>query len=330
MKVFFNPRMSVDSGGYSPSGSKPAAVVTDWQTHGLAIEICDFQPVTEEDLCLAHDRRYVESMLSGRLANGHGNTLPEVTNACLWTCGSMLSASRQALVDGIAVSPSSGFHHAHYSSNGGFCTFNGLIVTAEKLRSEGLLQKIGIVDCDAHYGDGSDDIIEQLELQDHVKHWTFGGVFDHGTFSRESLQEELRASLHSMKSDGVELILFQAGADVHVLDPLGGWMESDEMRERDQLVLQTCHDLKLPITINLAGGYQRDADGKIDAVLALHRATIEEALKVFGQSSITPKKRSRLRDTTRENLGKSISIIGGVRAPKKTERSDSSSANGDG
>ena len=123
MKVFFNPKMSVDSGGYSPSGSKPAAVVADWKAHGLAIEICDLEPVTEDDLCLAHDRQYVESVLEGRLANGHGNKLPEVTNACLWTCGSMLAASRQALIDGIAVSPGSGFHHAHFGSNGGFTIF---------------------------------------------------------------------------------------------------------------------------------------------------------------------------------------------------------------
>lgn len=116
MKVFFNPLMSVPSGGYSPSGSKPSAVVADWQAQGLEIEVCDFQAVTESDLCLAHDRRYVRSVLSGRLNNGHGNRLPEVTNACLWTCGSMLAASRQALIDGITCSPSSGFHHAHYAS----------------------------------------------------------------------------------------------------------------------------------------------------------------------------------------------------------------------
>ena len=101
----------------------PAAVVADWKAHGLAIEICDLEPVTEDDLCLAHDRQYVESVLEGRLANGHGNKLPEVTNACLWTCGSMLAASRQALIDGIAVSPGSGFHHAHFGSNGGFTIF---------------------------------------------------------------------------------------------------------------------------------------------------------------------------------------------------------------
>ena len=80
--MFFNPKMSVDSGGYSPSGSKPAAVVADWKAHGLAIEVCDFEPVTEDDLCLAHDRQYVASVLEGHLANGHGNKLPEVTNAC--------------------------------------------------------------------------------------------------------------------------------------------------------------------------------------------------------------------------------------------------------
>lgn len=187
-------------------------------------------------------------------------------------------------------------------------------MAAEKLRVEGRIKKAGIIDCDAHYGDGTDDIIDRLELHDHIKHWTFGEVFGHGTFSQDVLLKELKQALETMKSDGVELILFQAGGDVHVLDPLGGWMESDEMRERDRFVLQTCHELKLPIAITLAGGYQRDAEGKIDAVLALHRATIEEALKVFGESSTTPKKRSRIRDTTMENLGQNIAIIGGVRS----------------
>ena len=94
-------------------------------------------------------------------------------------------------------------------------------------------------------------------------------------------------------------------------------MESDEMRERDRFVLKTCHELKLPIAITLAGGYQLDAEGKIDAVLALHRATIEEALAVFGKSSKTPKRRIRIRDTTGEGPRMSIAIIGGVRAPRK-------------
>lgn len=348
MKVFFNPKMSIDSGGYSPSSSKPSAVVKDWQTHGLGIEICDFQPVTEDDLFLAHDRQYVQKVLSGRSSNGHGNRLPEVTNACLWTCGSMLAAGAQALIDGVACSPSSGFHHAHYASNGGFCTFNGLMMSAEKLRAEGKIKIAGIIDCDAHYGDGTDDIIEQLELHDHIKHWTFGGVFSRGRFDQNLLLDELGLAIDSMKSDGVELIVFQAGADPHEGDPLGGYMTSEEMRERDQFVFEKCRDQQIPVVWGLAGGYSKDEFGGISPVLALHRATMIECLRAFptegnkmttekthdavssspenspAESEQTPtasseplKKRIQMRDTTKEKKGKMISIIGGVRAPRQ-------------
>lgn len=272
--------MSVDSGGYSPSGSKPAAVVADWQAHGLPIEICDFQPVTAEDLCLAHDTGYVDAVLSGWANNGHGNNLPEVTGACLWTCGSMVAAARAAMVDGIACSPSSGFHHAGYDSGGGFCTFNGLIVTVEKLRTESVVNKVGIIDCDAHYGNGTDDIIELLNLGNHIQHWTFGREFGWmKDFRQHKLLSAVGRAIKKMKAAGVDLILYQAGADPHVDDPLGGYMTTDEMRERDAFVFDACRAHGMPVAWNLAGGYQRDADGRIDAVLDLHRATATEALR---------------------------------------------------
>lgn len=279
MKVFYDCRMSVDSGGYSPSGSKPAAVVANWTD--LGIEVCEFEPATEEDLCLAHSRKYVRNVLSCREANGHGNRLPKVTEATRWTCGSMVAAGRQALVDQVACSPSSGFHHAGYTSGGGFCTFNGLIVAARKLQNEGLVDRVGIIDCDVHYGDGTDDIIQTLDLRSRIRHWTFGAAFGRSAFEQNAFLDELRSTLVEMQTAGIKLILYQAGADPHVDDPLGGVMTTEEMRERDQQVFNCCKQLEMPVAFCLAGGYQRDKNGGISKVLALHRATMVEAITVF-------------------------------------------------
>jgi acetoin utilization deacetylase AcuC-like enzyme len=193
----------------------------------------------------------------------------------------MVAASYTALIDGIACSPSSGFHHAGYDHNGAFCTFNGLIVAAQRTLQSAAVEVVGIIDCDAHYGDGTDDIIENLKLHSKVVHWTFGKYFRLGSFQQRDLISSLNATLDAMKRSGVGLILFQAGADPHIDDPLGGFMTSAEMRERDSVVLRKCRDLALPVVINLAGGYQFDSNGTIGPVLALHRATIEEALRLF-------------------------------------------------
>ena len=286
MKVFYNPQMSTPSHGYSPSGSKPAAAVADWQNRGLDIQIVDFKPVTEADLCLAHDPRFVKRVLTGKESNGHGNKIKAVTDSCLWTCGSMVAASRQALIDGITCSPSSGFHHSGFSYNGCFCTWNGLIVAARKMIEEGRVAKVGIIDCDAHYGDGTQDCIEVLELQDKVSHWTFGEQFIPESFSQKQLIKELRLTIKNMHDQGVELILYQAGADPHENDPLGGFMTTAEMRKRDAVVFDACMTHGLPVAYNHAGGYQKAADGSIEAVLELHRATVEEAVSVMKKRSL--------------------------------------------
>ena len=83
MRVFFDQRMSVDSGGYSPSGSKPGLCVADGQQRNLDTEFCGDELVTESDICVADSPEYVRGVLSGQIQNGHWNLLQEVTHTAL-------------------------------------------------------------------------------------------------------------------------------------------------------------------------------------------------------------------------------------------------------
>lgn len=279
MKVFYDPRMSVDSGGYSPSGSKPALCVADWQD--LGIEVCGFEPVTVSDLCLAHDPEFVRGVMSLKLMNGHGNRLKSVTDSCLWTVGSMVAASRSALTDGITCSPSSGHHHSEYRESMMFCTYNGLIVAAQKMFAENLVDKVGILDLDYHWGNGTQDCIDKLKLHDRIKHWSFGGEYPVHNFNQGEFLNEIYAVLCGMKSDGCGLIIYQAGGDMHIDDPLGGVSTTEELRQRDQLVFEICSELGMAVAYCHAGGYMRDEDGGISGVLEIHRNTAVEAIRVL-------------------------------------------------
>lgn len=286
MKVFFRHDMSVDSGGYSPSAKKPEQAIADWINHGLDVQLVDFEPATESDLWLAHSRLFVTKVLSGRKANGHGNCIPEVTQSCLLTVGSIIEASRAAFSERIVCSPTSGFHHAGYDYNGAFCTFNGLVVAARTVIAEGLAAKVAIIDCDAHYGDGTDNIIANRKLHNQISHWTFGEQFRRNEFRQSVLLSQIGRFIKTSTKNGVDLVIYQAGADPHVDDPLGGYMTTAEMRERDASVFSLCASHGLPVVWNFAGGYQRDDDGSIEAVLKLHRATAEEAIKALSNVSV--------------------------------------------
>ena len=284
--VFFSPEMSVDSQGYSPSASKPEKVVADWNNAGLAIHIRSFVPATADHLSEVHDRDHVLDVLEGRESNGHGNQILEVSQSCLWTAGSFVAATHEAIRNGqVACSPTSGFHHAGYDHCGGFCTFNGLMFAAQKMIANDVA--VAIVDCDRHFGDGTQDIIERLHLEDRVPHWTYGRDVPSG-YHRTNFETQIRQFINSFAKQaepGGRVLLYQAGADVHVNDPLGPGptkgMTDDDMRQRDRLIFTLCRDLRIPVVWNLAGGYQRDQHGGISKVLELHRATMEECVACF-------------------------------------------------
>jgi len=78
-----------------------------------------------------------------------------------------------------------------------------------------------------------------------------------------------------------DVVLYQAGADPHVDDPLGGWLTTEQLRRRDARVFQTFARLGVPVAWNLAGGYQREPDGSIPKVLEIHDNTAIECLRAL-------------------------------------------------
>lgn len=277
MKVFYRPEQNaVNQDAYSPSAAKPALVVRDWLDRGLiqTSDILSFEPVSRADLKRAHASGYVDGVLDLRVANGFGSISAEVAASLPYTSGSLLAAARFALDRSQNVcSPTSGFHHAHYSHGGGFCTFNGLMVTAMALLSAGQARSIGILDCDVHFGDGTEDIIRTHSVKG-IRHHTMGSRFhlrdDAGPYGRHFL-DWLDRAIEDCRD--VDLLIYQAGADPHEMDPLGGILSSDVMAARDEAVFKAFRNRAL--VWNLAGGYQRDEHGGIEPVLALHRATVQ-------------------------------------------------------
>ena len=146
---------------------------------------------------------------------------------------------------------------------------------------EARVEKLAIVDCDYHYGDGTQAIIDAQQLSDRVLHVSFGKTFKkpHQAADYLTCVRQLRGRFEVFRP---ELVLYQAGADAHVDDPLGGLLSSEEMRERDRIVFSIACEMSIPISWNLAGGYQMELDGSIPRVVALHLNTFEEALRAWG------------------------------------------------
>jgi acetoin utilization deacetylase AcuC-like enzyme len=281
--VFYTPAMVADSRSYSPSAGKPALAVQSWQLLGLPLQFHAPGPLSAEQFGLAHDPEFVADILACRRSNGFGNRSRAVAASLPLTSGAMLAAAREALKNGEgAVAPCSGFHHAGYDYASGFCTFNGLMVTAAVLLAEGKARKVGILDFDQHWGDGTQDIIDRLRLGNAVVHYS------PGEYSKPSKAEAFLAAIPKLveRFAGCELVLYQAGADPHIDDPLGGWLTTEQLYRRDRAVFEGLKRLGIPVAWNLAGGYQHDEDGGIRPVLDIHDNTMVAFVEAFGHAEI--------------------------------------------
>lgn len=259
--VFYSDEMCADSESFSPSAAKPGKVVKSWKKLHVPMEIIAPLPATKSMLYLAHSPGFVHDVLDCKVSNGFGNLSPAVAASLPYTTGSMCAAVDEAVTNGIgAVSPTSGFHHAGYDFCGGYCTFNGLMVAA---RCHAVLN-VGILDMDQHRGNGTEDIINYLRLKN-ITHYTYGA---HKKLPGAAFIKSLPKILKRFA--GCDVLLYQAGADSHFLDPLGGCLTTAELFARDSLVFSTMREMGIPVAWNLAGGYNHD----FKIVLDIHNNTM--------------------------------------------------------
>ena len=273
MKIFYREEMVADGDSYSLSPLKPRAFVAQARRRAYA-KVESFEPATPAQIKLAHDPHYVDGVLAGTIANGFGNRSAAVARSLPYTVGSMIAATREACLTAreqrglpLTCSPTSGFHHAGHAYGSGFCTFNGLLVAAMVARQEGLCDRVCIMDGDQHWGDGTQDIIDHLGLR---WVWQFHGPRTNAEDYFRALDDRWGEMCRS------DLVIYQAGADIHIDDPLGGILNTAQMAERDERMRLLARSRAF--VWNLAGGYQLDPAGKtpderLSPVVALHLQT---------------------------------------------------------
>jgi acetoin utilization deacetylase AcuC-like enzyme len=70
-------------------------------------------------------------------------------------------------------------------------------------------------------------------------------------------------------------VLYQAGADPHVDDPLGGFLTTAQLAERDRQVFAGLQAQGIPTAWDLAGGYQQP----LSKVIEIHVNSVRESLR---------------------------------------------------
>ena len=278
LKIAYRKEQSSNANtSFSPSAGKPEKLIAAIQAAEVPYQFIDFLPVEKSILSETHDPDYVKKVLTGERPNGFGNTSVDVAKRLLYTTGSFLAAGIEAFKSKSCVlSPTSGFHHAHYDSGGGFCTFNGLVVAAKELLKIGA-KRLSIIDLDNHFGDGSDSLIKKHRMQDRIEHYTFGSDNMTSLTSEKWLTNLPNILKNHMSS---EVWLVQLGADPYIHDPLGGRLTMDQLYQRDLIIFEQAKKYGIPVAWNLAGGYSKN----FNDVIQIHMNSIKAFTEIYNKN----------------------------------------------
>jgi acetoin utilization deacetylase AcuC-like enzyme len=264
--------------------------------YGVVMDLLRAGPMTEHLpeampvrwLEAAHSPDYVAAVLAAEVAPAIERRIgfavtAEVARRAVLSPGGTWLAAKLALEHGFSANAAGGSHHALPDSGAGYCVFNDLAVAALRLLGEGDAQRILIVDCDVHQGDGTavilagrDDVAtlsvhaeKNFPVRKAVSTMDVGladGAGDEEYL--DALRPALETMIDQMRPD---LILYQAGVDVHKDDKLGRLALTDAgIAARDIFVAERARELGIPLASAMGGGYGDD----VYAVASRHAATM--------------------------------------------------------
>jgi acetoin utilization deacetylase AcuC-like enzyme len=286
IKTCFSPRYYADT----PAASmrKLPIVAHEVEKLGYA-ELVDPGTIDPAILRKLHLPEYVDSFLTGEgyLATSQGwPWTEEIREGVLAIQAGQLVAAQNAFTHGIAANIAQGFHHAGYRCGSGYCTFNGLALVAQELPAK----KVFVLDCDEHGGNGTADFTQRLS---NLFNFTINGTkfscldnersicktLPRITKKFELYLKALQEGFATIERWRPDIIIYEAGADPHIHDPLGSLgMTTEQMLQRDRTVFTFCRKSRIPVFFVLAGGYQEPIETEL---LPLHANTFRAAFEAY-------------------------------------------------
>ncbi|WP_088329103.1 histone deacetylase [Lacimicrobium sp. SS2-24] len=248
------------------------------------------EPLCEEDLKSHFQAEYLGGLLNGELDAKAMRRIgfpwsEQLIKRTLTAAAGTVMTANLALQHGKALNLTGGYHHAFADFGSGFCMVNDLYLAALSMLKHDHMDKVLIVDCDVHQGDGTAKLCENnpniitlsLHGEKNFPHRKQQSDMDFplakGTADAEyldTLDMALNLALNLHRPDA---IIYDAGVDVHINDDLGHLHISTEgVFQRDKLVFDRCQQAGLPIAAVIGGGYQRNISALTDVHLQLFRA----------------------------------------------------------
>ncbi len=256
-----------------------------------AEDVIEAPAATWDELTLAHTAAYVRAVSDGTLPPEMLRRIgfpwsPAMVERSRRSSGATIAAARSALTEGVAVNLAGGTHHAFADRGEGYCVFNDVAVAARVLQRDARCQRLAVVDCDVHQGNGTAAI-----FRDDPSVFTYSM---HGAknfpFRKETsdLDVELADGMGDdeylglldahlptvLAGPGPELVFYLAGADPYEGDRLGRLkLTVDGLRARDERVFDACRAASVPIVVVMSGGYAPE----VDEIVRIHLNTVRAA-----------------------------------------------------
>lgn len=237
---------------------------------------------TTAEITRAHDPDYLYRVKNGELTAREVRRIglpwsPELFERARRSAGATVETCFAALNDRVAVHLGGGTHHAFSEQGQGYCIFNDGAIAARALQTETHIQRLLILDCDVHQGNGTAVILQndssvftfsihgKNNFPYHKEKSDLDIDLDDGADDSIYLDALHKGLTESLRRANAELVIYLAGADPYAEDRFGRLALSKEgLAQRDRMVLDACRKSGLPVAVTMAGGYAPHIEDTVD------------------------------------------------------------------
>ncbi|MDW8056112.1 MAG: histone deacetylase [Elusimicrobiota bacterium] len=282
----YSKKYEVDLGNHPFITKKYKLIKEKLENEFRELQFIEPTPAQPDVLLKVHTNEYVTKVLNLALTTEEILRLEipltkEIIEASLICVNGTIQAAELALEQKVGIHIGGGFHHAFADHGEGFCVFNDIACAVKILQENYKIDKIAVVDCDVHQGNGTAKIFEQdknvftfsihqAEIYPYPKQKSTLDIEVKAYTQDEEYLKLLKYGLSKVKEFNPEVIFYQAGVDIYLSDQLAQLsITKTGIQKRDQLIKQFFIDK--PIVLTLGGGYAFNLEDTVD----LHYNTIK-------------------------------------------------------